>query len=168
MADDGHKLTALMLSLGALKRGKGELEVFDGLEYCDDKAEGLLAKAINEGQEPDAFRAACILASRLLLRGKKLPARLAAFAALALGELGLAKPRRGQGRHDGYANAWKHLLVIGDVKAACLVHNVKPTRNAATDKRESGCSIVAEKRGMEQGAVVKIWGKRKQYGIRYP
>ena len=94
--EQGHKLKSLMLSLGALKRGSGELSVFDDppLEYCEERAGILFERA---EQDDDAFRALCLIASRLLWRGKALPPLLAAFASLVLPKAEHARRPEGEG-----------------------------------------------------------------------
>jgi hypothetical protein len=153
---DGYKLrrTALLQSL-----------VDAGLGDLDDR----LTKAVDGDKELEAVL--CRLASILLYKLaetdppplKWFPKELAMLASAKLGELADAPPPRHKGTNAADF-ASRDFFIIKSVQFACKELNIKPTRNDVT-ARDSGCSIVAEAKGLEEGAVEDVWRKRGRFGI---
>ena len=103
------------------------------------------------------------LAAALVLRGDPLPEQLRDFVADALFRAPLRKNRRGPKGKDT-----RDLLIQVAVKCIVKTYGLKPTRNEATDKVESACSIVAKALTMaggkiSEGAVVKAWEAPKRH-----
>lgn len=96
---ENHLVKRLVLMAQALTGlGEGDLS---RAEYCEEKA-ALLFDAAAAG-DVNADAALCMIASRLLARGKRLPPKLAVYASGILGERGFSPPRRRRGRHAPHA-----------------------------------------------------------------
>ena len=95
---------------------------------------------------------------------KWFPKELAIHAAHKLLVLATTpEPRhRGTNRDD---TAVRDYLIIGYVKMVCQRHGLNPTRNVATSRRRSSCSVVAKALNLKESGVNKIWGKRVQFGL---
>jgi hypothetical protein len=144
---------------------------FSTAEYCEKKA-GPVFKAAADGDD-DANCALCMIASRLLARGKPLPPMLATYASAVLGEKGLSEPSRGRGRHSPSDYATRDLMIVRLIETIRDERGVFATRSEAqkdaggvASTKRSGCSIVAPLVGMDERAVEEVWLNRKKFLIK--
>ena len=150
------------------------IPVFEGLDgklvqYDDSKGEKLVKKALDGDADADA--ALCEIAFKYVLFGCELPPNLRAYIALLLRRRSETPGRRRRGG-DKYANVDRNVFIVGALTH--LKHRgFKPTRNreSKNDRRESGCSIVAQalKRigiHITEVGIEEVWRQREAFKIR--
>jgi len=163
---EGYYLKRICMMMGALTTlQSGEFSVFDRpgqVEYNETRA-GFLFKELAAGNV-DAEAALCLIAGALLRRDKKLPPLLRTFAADVLLKKASSIPPRGRGT-DPYSKAARDAYIVMAVQAVRQKLGIHATRNDAVIGQETACSMVAAALGMAERGVVKIWAKRKQFGL---
>jgi hypothetical protein len=101
------------------------------------------------------------------MRGESLPLTLAAYVSEILLKKFVEHQRKRGG--DPYANAWRDIFVVYAVRHLEL-RGIKATRgkdkHGSRDKRLSGCAIVADVLGENEGAFEDVWKARAKFGIQ--
>jgi hypothetical protein len=141
--------------------GDDDVGAFD---YDDEKGAKLVKMAIAGDVDADAVL--CGFAFQFIIRKRQMPSSLGSYIMGMLWRGYMEDPPRRRGGNK-YANRRRDVFIFGAISRLKAL-GFHPTRNEATDSRESGCSIVAKALkliGMDLGeaGVEEVWRNREAF-----
>jgi hypothetical protein len=156
-AEESRQILERMV-MGLSANVKGAMTAEQAVEWA--------ANLVRLGKESGDERAVRLVAADMIDRGDDLPSALRLYVVEVLRASAPVKAAKNRGP-DKMALAMRDILIRQAVAWIARRHDLKPTRNVATEMAASGCSVISEALSrvgvhLSEGAVAKIWDGRKK------